>query len=482
MPAARLQNARTRCIAGDQPPFRERQLIVTSPYVKWAVSRLTRALASNTGKNILCMDRNISEHDTSMLRIMSPDINWIPYRSIVRRFFDVNAMIAPHARGQRSYITSSNNIAADFAAERELHYAILSSGLQKRVFSGILTGNFDYHGDEALRQLADVYDIPIFVLTKEFPLNEHHKSAMLRAFLAEKFPDRGDIALLANKRANVYVEAGSVAVDRCYVTGLPRFDGYSGFAPWRVWLSEPRMTLRSVVHQAPYAYQIHRTGKPANVSGGRDIFRRGQNRLTKHSSKPDVVRLTLLDFGDSYGSVAGRYFDSTLWHCQQALMKARSRVRGENFCLTIKCRTSRDASRIMQHLRTRHDRPTIPTTVSVTEHLPTLFHQSEIVVGYNSTALIEAALTGTNVLALTYPNEPASSRYLNPSSDASTVVTGVHPTDIHDLVLQHIGRRYPLSKDRVDASWDWAAEHVLLPVENYSLSQQVSQRVAKLTS
>lgn len=218
--------------------------------------------------------------------------------------------------------------------------------LRRRVASGslhgFLTANVDYHQDEPLRRAARTLGLPFFVLLKETPLSQQHEDWQRRAIGSDPVPDRGDHVFVGGVRGSLYVELGSVAPERLYITGFPRFDQYRAIDA-----DEPldRVTLFP------------------------------PNRLHDHRTE---------------------VFDSILNSALGLQRRTRS-------MLVIKCKDNRAARDVRAALE---GRPIDAERVVVTTRNPAEdLVRSSLVVGSSTTALAEALLTRARVMNLVSQND-----------------------------------------------------------------------------
>lgn len=110
-------------------------------------------------------------------------------------------------------------------------------------------------------------------------------------------------------------------------------------------------------------------------------------------------------------------------------------------------------------------------SVSVTEHLPVLFGNSAVVVGYSSTALVEAALAGAKVVDLSVGANHKS--LLDPAISGSRIASNVSLDELGDHLAEGLLGRVWTDRESLDRSWTWAARHVTLPTREAVNSQRV---------
>lgn len=439
--------------------------------VRGAVQALVRA----DRVNLLASQRGLSRSDFTALGLLVPKINLIPLKLILRRVLSGSLRgrsRRPELRRQGVYLSQSQDLRLDFEHERELYAATLQGSLKSGHIKGLLLSYPNYAHDEAARQVMNDWGLPVFSFTKEFPLTSQHASNFGSYFSEVPHFDRGDIGLLANEQSVSALSQGRFfASERAYVTGLPRFDGYRLFAPWRTDCRSSSLSLRHALFCAPYLRDIAGSGDPQSISSPLQALEIQGARDAVYKSR--ARRITLLDFsgGYNYGHEAGELFPLALRMCAKAVADANRRAGWDLCTLTIKVRSLRDLDRVQSLVHSAGLRRESNMSVSVTEHLPVLFGNSAVVVGYSSTALVEAALAGAKVVDLSVGANHKS--LLDPAISGSRIASNVSLDELGDHLAEGLLGRVWTDRESLDRSWTWAARHVTLPTREAVNSQRV---------
>lgn len=440
---------------------------------------LIRANLSSHRLNVLTLDRNIFHSDLRELRRRQQDVNFIPYRPVVQTLLHPGRTVAPKLRNQGSFHKESKDLRKDFHSATELHRAVLGDLLEDSQIAGIITANVDYPWDEPLRHLAADYEVPFYALTKEFPLTKEHEKRFRDYFLSSEYPDRGMIGLLPNDRSLVYVEHNLFSRANVHVTGLPRLDAYRtsllhplNSAPQNAWnwrsLEHSRIKLFQALMEAPRALRNHRISSFSMY--GKSARRYCGAQQSEH------VTITLLDFYSAYGMVARRHFPYVLNTVLTALDSSPYSTK-----LIVKCRLRQDRPELMKLIgrrRTRHSQ----VVVTYTDNIAEVLNKSDIIIGYNSTALLEAFLTPADVIM--HHLHPRERTYFTQEANPGL---GIHATfsyqDLRSTLTgllkggQGAVSNKTLDTSRIISRWRLAGQYVFLPMDSSS-SQLIADTIS----
>lgn len=281
--------------------------------------------------NLLAPDRSVFRFDCDALDRFAPRLNIMRISS--RRQLP-SMRLGEHEGLQQREIGAPRDSEADpFRESQPALERALQRSVSRGLLQGVLTANVDYHQDEPLRRAAAQLGLPVFVLLKETPISHAHAVWQAEAIGDTPIEDRGDHVFVGGRLGKLYVENGSVAPERLYVTGFPRFDHYR----------DDRALLADRVVLFP------------------------PNRLHQHDDE-----------------TFGRLLDATLD------LRRRTASR-----LILKCKDNRAARDAESALERRvHDTESVlVTTENPAKHLV----RSALVIGASTTALVEALLTSAQV-------------------------------------------------------------------------------------
>lgn len=289
--------------------------------------------------NLLAPDRSVFRFDLDALDRFAPRLNIVRISS--SRQLPSMRLGEHEGLGQRE-VGASDSIQADpFRWSQPRLERALGRCVDDGSLHGFMSANVDYHQDEPLRRASIRLGVPFFVVLKETPLSPAHVELQTRLIGERAVQDRGDHVFVGGPLGDLYVRIGSVAPDRLYVTGFPRFDRYRDV--------DMTVPLDHILFFPP-------------------------NRLHGHS--PEI-------------------FDTVL----DAVLDLQSRT---STSLVLKCKDNRSAREVRAALEERgRSEEALVTTENPAEHLL----RSVLVIGSSTTALAEGLLTRARVMNLVSRND-----------------------------------------------------------------------------
>lgn len=285
--------------------------------------------------SVLCIKRDLFSKDIVELRKLARSLNWLVIGT-PQLAYTQSAWIPKELRHQtffQKYFTEPyQNKWKESQLFSERFLKLVMSKLNVKV---VLSANIDYWQDEGMRCSCRTFSIPFLVLSKENCTIPKDSNRLVKYYKETNFKFHGDgIAVFNQNMKNVLIKSGVCKSREIYVTGAPRLDA------WR------------------------------NI------------KLDK--CYQDTI--VLLPYGMDYGLKSDKNFKDVL----NVFLSFAKKHRGSTINFVVKCKNNKYKQDLEKKI-IKKDLKYINLTVD--KPLYELFPRSQLIIGYNSLALIEALLS-----------------------------------------------------------------------------------------
>ena len=337
---------------------------------------------------VICLDRLHFSRDVEELRKNKPEYNWIKAPEDLLGHIQ-NPFIPRKYQNQTQFSDAKKECASDpFLISQKQAEIILKKCLKRGRVKAAINANVDFWQSEGMRRACRAMNIPFIVLCREVQTIPATYEEDRNHYLDFDFKYMGHCVAVHNERtANMYRECGFCDNDDdIIVTGPPRLD---------IWLPL------------------------------------GANKPSVPQQKKSV---TLLSFFTGY------FATDLFYDCMRVLSTLSKDPDLAGYEFVLKCKSKTDKIDITKDLN-NIDIDVSCITFSYESDLKKVFESSEIVIGYNTLALIEAVLSDAKCIVPDWGAAQKNVNYNNilPSEKSRKVISfPTSPDEMKDFIKQSL--------------------------------------------
>jgi len=178
------------------------------------------------GPTVLCISRFYFEKDIRELRNRT-EMNFV---QILGGFTRFQELWIPEGMRAQTFYQFYNGPDKEVAIEKSTKYAewIIKTASRKRRIDAVLSANFDYWQDIGFKETCKEIGIPFLVLSREHPITRHAIEMCVRHYTEKgSFAFEGTAIAVAGWKTHEMIKQSSGVMknmDDVWITGLPRLD------------------------------------------------------------------------------------------------------------------------------------------------------------------------------------------------------------------------------------------------------------------
>lgn len=200
-------------------------------YVSLVIKSLDIKGNKTAKKNILCIERTLFEKDVDELSIRIRKYGWIMIKKSQITLYH-EEFIPKEFRGQMKFLKHKDKIVDEWKECVNRSKFLLKKLRQEKKVCALMIANIDYWQEHSLQLACKELNIPVIVLSKEYPYSDFYHSDYFKDYFKDFYPIYDALLVFGERLKKIFSELKGFDKDKIFATGAPRIDRWRSMEPF----------------------------------------------------------------------------------------------------------------------------------------------------------------------------------------------------------------------------------------------------------